>query len=97
MSVANGVASLQIGVKDLVQKSRSEIEAKILEWLSASQYQKKHRDVCTQRLANTGEWLLRSQEFCSWRSAKSENVLWCHGIPGAGKTVLSCAPPTLST
>ena len=96
VSVVNGIASLQISADILVQRSRSETETKILEWLSASQHEKKHRDVCKQRIGNTGEWFLRSEEFCNWRSAQSENVLWCHGIPGVGKTVLSCVPPTWS-
>jgi hypothetical protein len=92
-SVVNAVASLQTSADILVQKSRSETEAEILEWLSVTQHEKKHRDVCKQRLGSTGEWLLRCEEFCNWCSAQSENVLWCHGIPGAGKTVLSCVPP----
>ena len=93
MSVVDGVASLQISAETLVQRSQNETEAKILEWLSVSQHEKRHRDVCKQRLGNTGEWLLRSKEFRNWYNAQSENILWCHGIPGAGKTVLSCAPP----
>lgn len=92
VSVVNGIASLQISADILVQKSRGEADAKILEWLSVSQHEKKHHDVCKQRIENTGEWFLRNGEFCNWCSAQSENVLWCHGVPGAGKTVLSCAP-----
>jgi hypothetical protein len=66
------------------------MEIKILEWLSTIQPQKKHHDVCDRRLAGTGERLLEREEFQSWcNEAQSKNVLWCHSIPGAGKTVLA--------
>ena len=62
----------------------------VLLWLPTSGYQKKHNDVCAQRLPDTGQWFLEREEFRSWRdNPQSNNVLWCHGIPGAGKTVLS--------
>ena len=43
--------------------------------------QKKHEPA-------TGDWLLELNEFKEWRDRNS-GVLWLHGIPGAGKTVLS--------
>ena len=36
----------------------------------------------------TGNWILRTPEWSSWLSA-NERCLWIHGIPGAGKTVLT--------
>ncbi|KAJ6563626.1 ankyrin repeat-containing domain protein, partial [Mycena vulgaris] len=36
----------------------------------------------------TGGWLLEADSFKQWRSG-SGKVLWCRGIPGAGKTVLA--------
>ena len=61
----------------------------LLRWLSTFEHQKKHQDVCARRLADTGQWLLNRGEFRAWRDDPQSNVLWCHGIPGAGKTVLS--------
>ena len=62
----------------------------ILEWLSPLNPQHTHVDVRDQRLPDTGIWLLDRDEFKKWRyDALSPKILWCHGIPGAGKTVLS--------
>jgi predicted ATPase len=62
----------------------------LLIWLSAFEYQKSHNDVCARRLQDTGQWLLQKKEFQSWRDdQQSNNTLWCYGIPGAGKTILS--------
>ncbi|KAF7541629.1 hypothetical protein G7054_g471 [Neopestalotiopsis clavispora] len=36
----------------------------------------------------TGQWLLDSPEYTKWKATKGK-ILFCHGIPGAGKTVLS--------
>ncbi|RYP50205.1 hypothetical protein DL768_004226 [Monosporascus sp. mg162] len=36
----------------------------------------------------TGEWLLNSPKFIKWRDNEPRK-LWCHGILGAGKTVLA--------
>jgi hypothetical protein len=36
----------------------------------------------------TGLWFLRSEDFKRWRQDKNA-TLWIHGIPGAGKMILS--------
>jgi hypothetical protein len=77
--------------------SIDDTETKILEWLSTLQPQTKHHEVCSRRLPDTGEWLLEREEFRSGcNEAQSKNVLWCHGIPGAGKTVLTSGNSTLT-
>jgi hypothetical protein len=73
-------------VNQAVIRKREEV----LLWLSTFEYQRKHNDVCARRFPGTGQWLLERDEFLNWRDdPQSSNVLWCHGIPGAGKTVLS--------
>ncbi|KAI9812194.1 MAG: hypothetical protein M1827_004860 [Pycnora praestabilis] len=81
---------IQGNVESLKLQAHNDKEIKILEWLSTFQSGKKHTDVRTRRLDDTGQWLLAKEEFHSWRDdQQSKNLLWCHGIPGAGKTVLS--------
>ena len=46
-----------------------------------------HRDINSRRIKGTGSWLLESPEYVSWLEQPS--TLWCRGIPGAGKTILS--------
>ena len=61
-----------------------------LEWLSDNRHENKHQDLQEKRVEGTGEWLLQEALFESWRSEEDlhSHVLWCHGIPGAGKTFL---------
>ncbi|KAK6977277.1 ANK-REP-region domain-containing protein [Favolaschia claudopus] len=40
------------------------------------------------RQPETGDWLLNDPKFKEWELGKG-GVLWCSGIPGAGKTVLA--------
>ena len=88
--IRHGFAELRTGIQTLEKQSRSDKEEKILNWLSTFQHQKKHRDVCIQRVADTGEWLLGIPAFRNWcGNTQSERILCCQGIPGAGKTVIS--------
>jgi NACHT domain len=47
-----------------------------------------HTDACGLHEPETGKWLLRSPDYQNWKGG-SNRFLWLHGIPGAGKTVLS--------
>ena len=51
-------------------------------------YHTQHSDLVGRCQEGTGKWLLDSQEFTSWVAAKQQ-TLFCPGIPGAGKTMLS--------
>lgn len=52
----------------------------------------RYDDSIRKRLHNTCNWVLNCQEFVKWRSESpsSPKLLWIHGPPGFGKTVL-CA------
>ena len=39
----------------------------------------------------TGLWLTNGPEFRDWLTNKTAKNIWCHGIPGSGKTVLASA------
>lgn len=61
---------------------------KILTWLTPVTFGARQQDIISVRTENTGMWLLESTEFNSWINGLNK-VLFCHGIPGAGKTVLA--------
>ncbi|KAL9123429.1 MAG: hypothetical protein Q9187_000030 [Circinaria calcarea] len=62
----------------------------ILNWISTFEYEQKHHAIRMPRVEGTGEWLLDRNEFRQWRDDKdSPKVLWCHGIQGSGKSVLT--------
>ena len=61
---------------------------RVLNWLCNFTFGSRQSDIVNTRAGDTGKWLLESAEFIAWQQGQ-ENVLWCHGIPGAGKTVLA--------
>jgi Cdc6-like AAA superfamily ATPase len=72
----------------LLDDERKKEHQKIAEWLSPADYSSQQNDYFSRRVVGTGEWLLCSDEFQTWRNGRNEN-LFCPGMPGAGKTILS--------
>jgi Cdc6-like AAA superfamily ATPase len=60
----------------------------ILDWLTPINYGDQQSDLIARRQAGTGKWLLNSDEFQSWLN-ENKQTLFCPGIPGAGKTVIT--------
>ncbi|KAI5802027.1 hypothetical protein FPQ18DRAFT_3150 [Pyronema domesticum] len=68
----------------------------LLPSLSPLEHPKRHQDIRQKCLEETGGWFLRKPEFQHWRNqdptadsqAYSRRILGCHGIPGAGKSVI---------
>ena len=51
---------------------------KILDWISTLENESKHNAIRMPRVEGTGEWLLNTKEFMTWRMGmKSPSVLWC--------------------
>ncbi|KAJ4172665.1 hypothetical protein NW754_002868 [Fusarium falciforme] len=70
---------------------QSEENKAVLAWLSGPSFEDTHRAVFTKRHPDTGQWFLNKDEFKQWRDSQSNttSALWCPGMPGAGKTVIS--------
>jgi hypothetical protein len=51
-------------------------------------YASQQNDFISRRQEGTGEWLLKSNKFQQWLS-QSNQTLFCPGIPGAGKTIIT--------
>lgn len=63
----------------------------VIKWLSPLENQTRHRDVCSKRLENTGDWFLELPVFQEWRDGNgpgARDILCCYAIPGAGKTFM---------
>ena len=58
----------------------------ILQWYAQEDPYKKHIQQVKIRSTGTGRWLLETPEFQRW-VADERQTLFCHGIPGSGKTV----------
>ncbi|KAF3481285.1 uncharacterized protein GIQ15_04044 [Arthroderma uncinatum] len=81
----NGVerASRRQAGKDITEELKS-----MLEWLCPVDYISQQNDAISRRQGKSGQWLLDSTEFLTWLNQK-QRALFCYGMPGAGKTMLS--------
>lgn len=60
----------------------------ILDWLTSIDFALQQNDFIVRRQPGTGQWLLDSMEYQEWiKTAK--HTLFCPGIPGAGKTIIT--------
>ncbi|MCJ1262568.1 hypothetical protein MMC22_002438 [Lobaria immixta] len=60
----------------------------IIDWLSPLNFLAKQQAIVKESRDGTGTWFLDSEIFTSWTSSE-KYILWCPGIPGAGKTFLA--------
>jgi Cdc6-like AAA superfamily ATPase len=60
----------------------------LLDWLTPIDYGFQQSDYFKRRQPGTGQWLLDSEEYQTWLKM-SKQTLFCPGIPGAGKTILT--------
>lgn len=71
---------------------RSKLDRKedleILEWLTPINYGPQQSDFVERRQPETGQWVLDSNEFQTWLTTDKQ-TLFCPGIPGSGKTILT--------
>ncbi|KAJ5747465.1 uncharacterized protein N7511_009161 [Penicillium nucicola] len=82
------IRATQKDLANLVQHQDDQTRQTILAWLSPLNYATQQSDYIARRQLGTGQWLLASPEFSSWISG-SKRILFCPGIPGAGKTILA--------
>jgi predicted ATPase len=81
LATKDGVDRLHVRQDD--QERRS-----ILDWLTPIDYALQQSDFINRRQEGTGQWLLSSNEFQKWLKT-SKQTLFCPGIPGAGKTIIT--------
>jgi len=92
-------------VQKVVSHQKSQEHQTILNWLTNIDYGPQQSDYFRRRQKGTGQWLLDSTEFQLWLQT-DQQTLFCPGIPGAGKTILTsiiieelsirfCSQPTI--
>ncbi|KAE8358860.1 nucleoside phosphorylase domain-containing protein [Aspergillus caelatus] len=72
----------------LTNRISEKTRSRIVNWIPANDYGFRYTKVLSERQEGTGGWLLESSEFRSWLSDET-NMLFCPGIRGSGKTVLT--------
>lgn len=96
ISVALDRANLSVGLdtNSDVKHMRHAIETadfeRALQWLSPLDFGQLQKAPQRRPLEGTGNWFLDSPQVRGWCTRRT-SALWCHGIPGAGKTILATA------
>jgi hypothetical protein len=72
------------------RRERHKEDQVILDWLTPIDYAAQQSDFIARQQAGTGQWLLDSAEFQAWLK-DDKQTMFCPGIPGAGKTILTAA------
>lgn len=80
--------SMENGVQCMRKRIINTDKQAILNWLSPVNYAFQQSDFLSRRQEGTGQWLLSSTEFQQWCETRKQN-LFCTGIPGSGKTILT--------
>ena len=82
------VSKIAINVEIMKSKSDKEEDLNILNWLAPIDYATQQSDHISRRHPGTGQWFLDSVEYQGWLETPGK-TLFCPGIPGAGKTILT--------
>jgi hypothetical protein len=75
-------------VVKLVRRQEDQERQTVLSWITPIDYTSQQNDFIARRQEGTGQWLLESVEFQTWLETDKQ-TLFCPGIPGAGKTILT--------
>jgi hypothetical protein len=86
--VLDGISTTGENVAQIRSKLDRNEDLEILNWLTPIDYGPQQSDYISRRQAGTGQWFLDSEEFQTWLKA-SKQTLFCPGIPGAGKTIIT--------
>lgn len=81
----DGVDRLNRGQQEHEQKEGRQT---IIDWVSPTNYASQQSDFIARRQEGTGQWLLNSDGFQHWLN-QSNQILFCPGMPGAGKTMIA--------
>ncbi|KAF4944207.1 hypothetical protein FSARC_14737 [Fusarium sarcochroum] len=87
-NVDNNTSVIRHEVDQMKLRQDKRHDILILNWLTAVDYGLKQSDHFKERQAGTGCWLLETEAFRSWLDTPGQ-TLFCPGIPGGGKTVLT--------
>ncbi|KAF5584277.1 AGC PKA kinase, partial [Fusarium subglutinans] len=86
--VKDKVQQVSKALDKVLHKKHDEDDSEILKWISPVDYAPQQHDFLKRRQPGTGQWLLECDEFQEWLKS-SKRGLFCPGIPGSGKTILT--------
>jgi ankyrin repeat protein len=74
--------------QNLVTSFSEEAQKSLIVWLSPVSSEDRHDEALKAHFPGTCTWIFDTHEFVDW-TGQGNWMLWVHGIPGAGKTVLT--------
>ncbi|KAJ5685122.1 hypothetical protein N7536_007741 [Penicillium majusculum] len=86
--IAEILSNVKEKVEDVHIFARNQKQQAILDWLTPVDYAPQHNDFISRRQPGTGKWFLGCEKFQEWLK-NDKQTLFCPGIPGAGKTMMS--------
>lgn len=69
------------------QQAQERRHQKVVSFIASHDFGSKLSDILSNRQSGTGDWFVQAPEFREWLQTDG-GILWCPGIPGAGKTTL---------
>ena len=87
-AVHDVVTSIQSNSETIMSKLGSKEDIDILNWLTPIDYGPQQSDFIERRQQGTGQWFLELDDFKNWLNQR-KITLFCRGMPGAGKTIMT--------
>ncbi|KAH8726167.1 hypothetical protein GQ44DRAFT_187871 [Phaeosphaeriaceae sp. PMI808] len=66
-----------------------EEKSAFLSWVSTIEFEKAHQEIYAKKHEQTCGWLIEEPKYQEWFNSSISSLLWCHGKPGIGKSVLA--------
>jgi Cdc6-like AAA superfamily ATPase len=86
--IRQAIPTLETGANAVQQELKHQRHRTITDWISPVDFAAQQSDIISRRQEGTGLWFVISPEFLGWL-AGSNQTLFCQGIPGAGKTIIT--------
>ncbi|KAM0264931.1 hypothetical protein ACHAQJ_000447 [Trichoderma viride] len=72
------------------KESNEAVLQRFKQWLAPTTYTSRYEDARSLRTSNTSQWIFDDTAYQKWSSVKNSSaLLWIHGKPGSGKTILA--------
>ena len=90
-ALSSEMMKISIATYDDVHATKEQVEREaVLKWLADDNNQDVVQSRSSIRHSGTCDWFMSLEAFKDW-SLGAKEILWCHGSPGSGKSVLAAA------